>query len=302
MNISSLNPLSAPESRQAPSAGLGTRADHSPRPLPGTDPLLGLAKGGEKLARQRAQAVPVSASASTASVRYQQQRDIELELLTREGDRVRVRVFAAESGALSVSQSRVDAGGYSAQRYEQQAQQSSRSSLQFSLEGDLDEEELAAIGDLMAQVNKVADEFFNGDPLKSYQGLQELGFDTAEIAGFSLQLEQRAAVEIRYSEASLQQYRDVAGDQGQRPGLGLGRYIGALGVAFERASILQDASRQLGDLLTQVLRPALEQRQGTDTDDESSGSLLDRARQMNDELLGWLAEGAWPLAGVAATA
>ncbi|HEY5718014.1 MAG TPA: hypothetical protein VIS52_05920 [Motiliproteus sp.] len=294
MNISSLSSGLGADLRQPRHADLDSRSahagnqEHSSRlgRFADAEQLMARAVDRTSLVDQVGRDLSLSASATAASVSYSQQREFELELMTRDGDKVRLRVFAAQDGSLSVAQSQVQTDGYSEERYAQRAEQSSRSSLQFSVEGELDQDELAAINDLLGQVNKVADEFFNGDPLRSFEGLQELGFDTAEIAGFSLEMEQRAEVEVRYSEASLQQYRDVAGEQGHRPGLGLGRYIAELGGAYDRASMLQQIPQQLGQLLNEVLRPATESEQDAET--EPRGSLFERVQQMNAELLGWL--------------
>lgn len=60
--------------------------------------------------------------------------------------------------------------------------------LGFSVSGELNEQELKAIGQLVADANSLADEFFNGDIEAAYNQALKLGFDEKELAGFALQL------------------------------------------------------------------------------------------------------------------
>jgi hypothetical protein len=61
-------------------------------------------------------------------------------------------------------------------------------SFSFSLKGELDEEELKAIGQLVADANELAEEFFNGDIETAFNQALELGFDEQELSSFALQL------------------------------------------------------------------------------------------------------------------
>jgi hypothetical protein len=60
--------------------------------------------------------------------------------------------------------------------------------LNFSVSGELDENELKAIGKLVADANDLADEFFNGDIETAYRQALKLGFDDQELTSFALQL------------------------------------------------------------------------------------------------------------------
>ncbi|MGJ8679108.1 DUF5610 domain-containing protein [Paraglaciecola sp.] len=61
-------------------------------------------------------------------------------------------------------------------------------SLSFSVKGELDEDELKAIGKLVSDANDLAEEFFNGDIETAFNQALELGFDEQELTGFALQL------------------------------------------------------------------------------------------------------------------
>ena len=58
----------------------------------------------------------------------------------------------------------------------------------FSVKGELDEVELKAIGQLVADANDLADEFFNGDIETAFKKALELGYDEQELSSFALQL------------------------------------------------------------------------------------------------------------------
>ena len=61
-------------------------------------------------------------------------------------------------------------------------------SFTFSIKGELDEDELKAIGKLVADANELAEEFFNGDIETAFNQALELGFDEQELSSFALQL------------------------------------------------------------------------------------------------------------------
>ena len=62
------------------------------------------------------------------------------------------------------------------------------SSFSFSVQGELDEDELKAIGQLVTDANELAEEFFNGDVESAFNQALELGFDEQELSSFALQL------------------------------------------------------------------------------------------------------------------
>jgi hypothetical protein len=61
-------------------------------------------------------------------------------------------------------------------------------SFSYSVKGELDENELKAIGQLVADTNELAEVFFNGDIQTAFNQALELGFDEQELSSFALQL------------------------------------------------------------------------------------------------------------------
>lgn len=72
----------------------------------------------------------------------------------------------------------------------------------ISVEGSLDDEERAAIDQLVGQVDRLAQNFFEGDVFAAISQGKALEYDESEIASFSLQLEktETQSVALRYHE------------------------------------------------------------------------------------------------------
>ncbi|WP_299083416.1 DUF5610 domain-containing protein [uncultured Paraglaciecola sp.] len=70
------------------------------------------------------------------------------------------------------------------------------SSLSFSVNGELDDDELKAIGQLVSDSNALAEEFFNGDIETAFNQALELGFDEQELSSFALQLTKAENTEV----------------------------------------------------------------------------------------------------------
>lgn len=112
-------------------------------------------------------------------------RSFEFTVVTREGDQVTVSAgsqYAAGAWAESGS-----AGAAS----------SSRQWLEFSVQGDLNADELAAINDLLGQVNDLSDQFYAGDFDGAFDAALALNFDSDDIAGFALDLRQSMVQKVQ---------------------------------------------------------------------------------------------------------
>lgn len=75
----------------------------------------------------------------------------------------------------------------------------------FSVTGELDEGELAAINDLLTQVNDVAELFFSGDVYAAYDHVLQIGFDEEEIAQFALHLKQTQVTQVENTYRGVEQ-------------------------------------------------------------------------------------------------
>ncbi|PCJ45693.1 MAG: hypothetical protein COA99_04285 [Moraxellaceae bacterium] len=131
---------------------------------------------------------------------FSQENTFDMEVVTQDGDRVTIHVGAGESmgfrsGSLTTPNVSISAFDFAQSRY---------SDISFSVEGDLDEGELAALNDLFSQVNDIASSFYSGDVGGAFEQALAVGYDSEELASF--------AVDMTHSEvvAITQAYREVA--------------------------------------------------------------------------------------------
>lgn len=130
---------------------------------------------------------------------FSEDSQFDMKVTTQDGDLVTIHVGAGQSidyQSGSVSTPRGSVSGY-------ELEQSSYYDLSFSVEGDLDEGELAALNDLFSQVNDIADSFYSGDVGGAFEQALAVGYDSEELAGF--------AVNMTHSEVvAVAAYQEVA--------------------------------------------------------------------------------------------
>lgn len=161
--------------------------------------------------------------AAYQSASYSETRDLSLEIRTQDGDTVRVRRLQEDSASSSQGYAASDAGTL----FVSQEQASSRFNLRFEVQGELDQDEQTALKNLLQDVDKLADKFYSNGGPESLQQALKLGYDSSELAGFSLELNQTQSFQ------AVQAYRQVnrLGDQGSqssRPDASLVQPFGAL--------------------------------------------------------------------------
>ncbi len=145
------------------------------------------------------QPAPVSFEQAVALSASRSQR-LELEITTRDGDTVTL-TLSSERGFEQNALVKVDEGAVSVS-----VARNVYASADFSLtvNGELDEDEIEAIQDLMKKVDKLADRFFEQGMQQAFAKAMEMGFDSEELASFSLDMELAVA---RQASAS---YQEVA--------------------------------------------------------------------------------------------
>lgn len=121
-----------------------------------------------------------------------------INIQTRDGDNINIHF-----GSLMTldQQSMQQQGMFSREISFSQSQ-----SFSLQIEGELDEEELEAIGSLMQDIGKLADNFFSGDIEKAWQQANELGFDDQQVAqvSFDFQEVKQVAVTEHYGQVPQQ--------------------------------------------------------------------------------------------------
>lgn len=138
----------------------------------------------------------VAASAELAAVQttsYVRKDKANLDIATQEGDRVQIR-FRSREGFVSQTATGATGGDRNVYAF-------SSGRIEISVDGELNEEELAAIGELVGKVESLANEFFAGDVQKAFESAAALGFDSTQIAGFALKLSTRETLRQETSGA-----------------------------------------------------------------------------------------------------
>ena len=210
------------------------------------DELFGVApEDGVEAESTEEAASAVSGSRQTQGLGFSSSSQASLEITTKDGDRVSIRFDDQENWRLQ-QQNRYSASGRkaveaygskghgenaSAQRSETGALHSGKSSgagssnssssiyyartqgFSFSVEGDLDADELKSIGSLIDQVGSLSDRFFGGDLDGALKQAKELSLDDNELVGMSLSLKQSQAAAIQQKAQSATKEPAQASDQ-----------------------------------------------------------------------------------------
>jgi len=151
----------------------------------------------------------------------------------------------------------------------QMAGQYASGSYSYSVDGELDEGEIEALNQLMVQIEGMSDQFFSGDFQGAFQSAMELGFDSQEIAGFSVNLSQTSIQQV----SAYQRVADLGGDRGGEGDVGslasggrfdpLSQFFDSLQAAFDKASAFSQPADLVASLFDRVVddRLASEQEQ-----------------------------------------
>ncbi len=112
------------------------------------------------------------AAPSVGRYGYAEAKTFDFALTTEDGDKVVIRASARDILAMNGSG----------------AQYHNQGRFQLQVQGELDEQELAAINELLGDVTDLAGDFYEGDLDGAFEAALALDYDESEIAGFALQL------------------------------------------------------------------------------------------------------------------
>lgn len=135
-------------------------------------------------------------SSSRYSSQASQQNSMSLELMTKDGDKISL---SFKQSAESFSYAEQQGHQYiSAAGFEQGTE------WQMDVIGSLDEGEQAALSNLLKDVEKLSNTFFNGDLGGALEQAMQLGFDGDELASMSLNLRQESFSSVSRAYNSVQ--------------------------------------------------------------------------------------------------
>ena len=163
---------------------------------------------------------------------------MSLEVMTQDGDRIKVD-FSQRQGSLQFS-----AGGFSVNA------SSFSEKWDMSVDGHLDDGEMAALTQLFDDVQSLSEKFFAGDLGAALEEAMSLGFDGNELASMSLDLRQR-------SFSSVSRAYGAAQPELPTPALSekksyLADYADSYIKALDKANPLAEPRQTLKDMLAQL--------------------------------------------------
>lgn len=185
-----INKLVSPEPASSnASSQVSQPTEDSVQALKNNKELFSVAK--QDLSSKNVNEISNGISAVKESITQLNQNSADFVLQTQEGDQILIRFSDLKSSSYSR-----DAQGESLS-----VNQSSR--FEFSVNGDLSQDELEAINNLLVQVDKVSSLFFDDQFEDAFNSALNLGFDSEQIASFSLDLSQLQVQEVRtYQDGS----------------------------------------------------------------------------------------------------
>ncbi len=232
-----------------------------------------------------AAATPTTEGSTRTSVlaaeRYQQAESFSLKLKTQDGDSVVIN-FASASSYQSSFGGYSDGEGNSAVAFS--IDRSESSSYQFQVEGDLDDDEITAIQNLIQDVSLIADDFFDGDVQAAFDQASQFQMDKSELASMNLTLTRSE----RYSAVGA--YQQVQNpDASQNPGRKLGHMMNDLAGRFSSPDLgfLASAVDFGQDLLSSLIPQDSRYKQA----DSEQQSLFDQNLQNMKDILAGLTGG-----------
>jgi hypothetical protein len=134
----------------------------------------------------------------------------EFSVRTRDGDEVQIR-FGLLENTSKESFTSDDSSSQASFIYKQ--------TTNFSLlvKGELDENELQAVADLIAQADDVANIFYRGDIETSYNKALNIGFDKRELSSFVMQLSKIESSQKMQKYSEVQKYSEIPSKDLQAP-------------------------------------------------------------------------------------
>lgn len=184
-----------------------------------------------------ARAASLGGGAWHVDYRALQAQSFDFALTTRDGDRV------------SISASRQQAQSLSASAGEWRTASAHSSRFSLTIEGDLSDQERAAIDNLLQQVDDLAAEFYGGDLDSAFASALSLGYDSRHISAFSLNL---TRTEIQRASQAYGAQAEASPLQSQLAPLG--QFVKNLQQALDSAGVFARPEDLLAQLAERMVR------------------------------------------------
>ncbi|WP_286238302.1 DUF5610 domain-containing protein [Neptuniibacter halophilus] len=250
--------------------GLGALTPELNSTLEQTQDLTFEALAGLEPANQTA---PARQTSIAAAERFSRAESFSMDVMTREGDKVSIRFSARASETASL-------GAYSDENGSAIAfgmERSASSNYSFSVKGDLNEEELDALTELMQDLSLIADDFYGGDIQDAFEQATELEMDKSQLMNLNVTMSQSMSYSAVAAYEQVQQMEQPLGNNG--------RHLGQLMNNFDRFAsspalgFLQNSTDFGADLLDNLIHQDIRYK---DADEESQTRLDDNFGVLRD--------------------
>ncbi|HUE94856.1 DUF5610 domain-containing protein [Pseudomonas sp.] len=208
-----------------------------------------------------------------------QAETFELSVTTRDGDRLRISIAQASASWSQSSIAAASNGNSGAVVASSQSGSLQIGAWQVSVEGELDEQERAALEKLFGQVQELSNKFYSGDLSGAFDRAMALEMDGEQLASMSLRLTQTS---IRQATDAYSAVAEQGGQAASAVNASLLDYAQSLLEALRSANqVSEDGKGSLLDLL----------KGGFSLDERFDNKRLEKAERLNSRLL----EGLQPL-------
>lgn len=155
------------------------------------------------------EASPINAPSLTShAIEYGSERyaskanSSDLSITTADGDVVTISFSALKESQSSENLTYSSNQNFSEMSYQHSTSSSSEMNFSYSVQGDLDKDELHAIKSLIKDISKIEKDFFAGNIDNAFNKALELGYDEEQLSSFNLELRQTQTnyVSQAYSE------------------------------------------------------------------------------------------------------
>lgn len=191
-----------------------------------------------------------------------QSNSSDLSITTADGDVVSISFSALEENQSSESFSSYTNQDGNGMSYQSSSSSYSEMNFSFSVQGDLDKDELQAIQSLIKDISKIEKDFFSGDIEGAFNKALELGYDEEQLSAFSLDLRQTQTSYVSQAYSEVANYNEVDNDELNtvvRPVLD---FIGDFKELRDNANkILDSEGEQFNKLIESVLNAEFDQNQ-----------------------------------------
>ena len=161
---------------------------------------------------QSPQAQMATAKLQSVESSYHYSGTMSVQLTTKEGDTVSLKFKQRYAQYQTYTQQSVTPGPSGVRYFESKEvleMTAFEEQFAFSVEGDLNEDELNALFGVFEQVDKLANNFFDGNIEKALSQVMELEIDYGQLQSFKLNLTQTDAKVSRYQQAAVAEYKNV---------------------------------------------------------------------------------------------